>query len=134
MPGQSGTLHAYGKLADSGEYAQLAQFSLVSIGRKLASNKLVKAVEKLFCVCPALAFQALRHHGSGGLGDRAAGTLERDVANLAALFHVEINGEVVAAQRVVAFSFAVRCRKLAEVARSFAVLQDHFLIKLAQVS
>ena len=46
------------------------------------------------------AFDLLGHHGSGGLGNGAAGALKADVADDAVL-QLEKNGEVIAAQRVV---------------------------------
>src|SRR5215471_17942764 len=97
----------------------------------------MKTIKKFFRFCAGLAFQALRHHGSRSLGDGAARSLKSDIADLCVLtvsvFKIEIDGEVIAAERVIAFSLVIGAGQFAVVTRGLAVLQNHLLIKLTQV-
>src|SRR5437764_12795996 len=138
MPSESGALDPHGKLAHAGENAQLAQVAVVAIGRCAARDQLMKLLKKFLRFRSRLAFEALRHHGSRCFGNCASGALKRNVAYAAAIattiFYIEIYSEVVATQRVIAFCLAVGRLQVTEIAWGFAVLQDHFLIKFAQIS
>jgi len=72
----------------------------------------VKVLEQLFRLTSGFALQALRHHGCRRLGERAPGTLKRDVLNAVPLF-LQIDPGTVAAERAVALGFSVRDLELA---------------------
>ena len=77
------------------------------------------------------ALKAGRHHRSGGLRNRTSRSLKANVANQITL-DFEIHGKVIAAQRVVPLRPMIDRGRLAEIARSFAMLQDHVLIEKAR--
>src|SRR5215472_4883018 len=77
VPCQRGALHARGKLGNTGKHLQLAHIGAAL--PLLACHHAVEALEHLFGLLQALAFEGLGHHGGRGLGDGAAVTLERNV-------------------------------------------------------
>src|SRR5258708_2793077 len=128
MPSQRGALDPDGKLRHSRKYRQLADCVFRSA---VPSHQIVKLGEKFLRFARALTFQTLRHHRSRSLGDGAARALKADVVN-GTVFHVHVNGKVVAAKRVEAFRLMVRGIQRLGVTRMLAVLQNDFLIKLPQ--
>ena len=132
VPSKGCALDPHRKLGDAGKNGQLAQFSPVPVRRRLARHQLVELVENSFRFHGGLTLHALRHQGRRGLGYGASRTLEADVANRVAL-QVQVNGKMVTAERVISLRPVVRRRQLAIVARRFVVLQDDFLVELAQI-
>ena len=134
MPGQRGALDPHRELAHAGEGGQLAQLGRAVLGRpgRVARDEPVEAVEERLGLRSRLALEGLRHHRGRGGGDRAAGALEADVLDQVAL-QLHVDGGAVAAERVVALGPAGGRGQLAEVPRPLAVVEDHFLIKLAQL-
>src|SRR5690606_19560812 len=79
------------------------------------------------------ALEHLGHHRCRGRRDGATATVERRVLDDALVVDLEEHGQPVAAQRVVAVRLAVGILGMPEVPRPLAVVQDHLLIKLAQL-
>ena len=130
VPGERGTFHAHGVFRNARENSQLAQVLFCS--SRSPGHQLVKTREKLFRLLARFSFNALCHHRSGRFGDRAAGALEADVADKIAV-EIEIDGKVIAAERIEALRLVIRRLDLTIIARRLAVLEDRFLVKLAQV-
>ena len=57
--------------------------------------------------------------------------MKSDIADRIAV-HLDVDREVIAAERIEAFGGAIRGRQLAIIARRLAVLEDHFLIEIAE--
>src|SRR3972149_5969632 len=75
-----------------------------------------KTLERARRFCRRLPLHARGHHRRGGLGNRATQTLKADVSDHT-IFQAQVEGELVAAERVVAFRGPVRPLQLLEVAR-----------------
>src|SRR5580765_1733481 len=129
MPGQSGALYAKRKLGNAGENGKFAQF--LSISRRMSCHQIVKLGKDAFGFSLGFAFEHLRHHGSRGFRDGAATALEPNVV-YGAVCHINIHREMVAAQRIETFRLVVRGLNHAEVLWLLAVLQNYFLVKIAQ--
>ena len=129
MPCQRGAFYTYGKFRYSGKHRQLAQLFRSAA---FAGDQCVELCEHLSGFGGGLAFEALRHHGRRRLGDGAALAFKTNIAD-GAVVHIQIDRKVVAAQRIKAFGFAVRSLGHAKIPRTLAVLQNHFLIQIAQV-
>src|SRR5262245_8491679 len=80
-----------------------------------------------------LALQELGHQRGRRGRNRAAAALERDVVDDALVRELEVDRDLVAAQRVVALGRAVGVGRMAEIARPLAVVEDDFLIEVAEV-
>src|SRR5437763_13348162 len=99
MPSQGGAFDSHGKLTYACENIQLTQLSRLPIGRCAACNQFMKLVKEFLCFFSGLALDALGHHRSRGLGNRAPGALERDIAYpscFPGVIYIEIYSEVVA--------------------------------------
>jgi hypothetical protein len=80
-----------------------------------------------------MAADDLGHHRRRGGGDGAALALERGVLDHAVITHLQIHRDNVAAERVVAPGLAVGAVRVAEVPGVPAVIENHFLVQIAQV-
>src|SRR5689334_18644068 len=130
MPCQRRALHTHRELRYTGEHRQLPQRLLAAFG--VTGHQAVKLLKDFLCFLFALPFHCLRHHRGRCLRDRTSCSLEGHVLDRVA-FEVEINGEMVAAERIVSLGFVIGGRQLAIISRRLAVLQDHILIELAQI-
>ena len=99
----------------------------------LPRDQVVEALEEGLRFRARLPLQALGHHRGGRRRDRAARPLEADVFQHVVLEPDE-HGLPVAAERVVALRSPVRASQLAEVPRPLAVVEDHFLVEVAQLA
>jgi len=126
VPREGRALHADGILRDSRERLELAEV-IVRFGAVFARHDVVEFLEQLFGFLGALAFECLRHHRGRSFGDGATGALEGDIANLA-VSNLEINREMIAAERIETFGFAIGGLERAVIPRTLAVLQDDVLI------
>src|SRR6266481_2578065 len=129
MPGQSRTLYAERKFCNTGKDHQLAHGI---IGHAMACNQVMEAGKDLLGFGFALPFQILRHDGSRGLGDGAAGPLKTNVLNRP-VFHVYIDRVMVSAKRIVAFSFVADGIEHPEITRLPVVLLDDVIVKFKQL-
>src|SRR5512142_1320709 len=98
----------------------------------MSGDHTVEMVKELFRLCLGFAFQSLSHHRGRSFRYGAARTLEGDIANKISV-HLQINGEAIATERVISLSFVVGRLQLAIVARRLAVLQNDFLVQIAQI-
>src|SRR6516164_2100747 len=79
-----------------------------------------------------LALYIFRQERGGGFGDTRTGTERTDVFDsIAVQFQKEF--ELISTERVVALGGTGRRTQLMEIARVLAVIEDHLLIKFAQV-
>src|SRR6185437_2123164 len=99
----------------------------------LARAHAMKAVEQLFGFFTGLAFQALRHHRSRRFGDRTTRALKANVLNGISV-HLEKDGEAITAERIEAFRFVVGGFQFAIIPGRLAMLQNYFLVEIAQIS
>src|ERR1700674_6050371 len=133
MPGQGGALHPHRELRRPQKETELADVaSFVCLGR-LASNEPVKPREQLLCLALGLTLEAGGHHRGRSFGDGAARTFKADILDLVIL-ELQEHREVVAAEWVVALRLPVCLRQGTKVAWLLAMLQDHILIKVPNVS
>ena len=95
-------------------------------------DQAVEGVEQRLYLLPGLALDGLGHHGGGGFGDGAAGAFETDVGH-DILIELQVQGDPVPAQGVVALQGAVGPLQAAEVAGLSAVVQDDLLVQLVDV-
>ena len=79
-----------------------------------------------------LTFQTFRHHGCGGGEDGATGAMKTDFSN-DIIFQLQEDIDPVSTERIVSLGSIAGVRELSEVARLFAVIEDDFLIELAEV-
>src|SRR4029077_15351604 len=122
VPRESRALHAHGILRNSRERLELAEV-IVRFGAVFARHDVVESLEQLFGFLGTLAFQCLRHHRRRSFGDGATGALEGDIANLA-VSNLEINREMIAAERIETLSLAISGFERTVIPRTLAVLQD----------
>src|SRR6266481_5541004 len=99
---------------------------------RVAGYQVLKFLENRRGFCRGLAFDAFSHHRCGGGGNRATGPLKADVLNHA-VFHLEKELHLVAAQRVEALGMSVGDRERAEIPRLLLVIQDDLLVQIAQI-
>src|SRR5690606_15128156 len=81
-----------------------------------------------------LADQGPGHQRGGGDRYGAAGAVEADVADDAALVGLEVERDLVAAQRIAALRLAIRAGDLAAVTRVAVVIEDDLLVEVLQVA
>jgi hypothetical protein len=94
---------------------------------KFVCNHSMKLVEQSLRFLLRFSFDALCHHAGGGLGDSTTRTLETDVFNHF-IFEVEINGQLIATERVMALGRAICRLELTEVSRLLVVIEDDLLV------
>src|ERR1041385_529173 len=91
----------------------------------------VKFVEEHLSLGFGLSLHGLCHHAGRSFGNRAARAFEAHFLHLIA-FNMKINIQLIAAQRVIAFSLPVCIFQLVKIARLLVVVEDDLLIKLGQ--
>src|SRR5438552_17322759 len=92
----------------------------------------MKLFKDLLRLCPALALDALRHHRRRCLRNSAPRALKRHIADGVAV-DLQIDREMISAQRVIPLGLLVGIGQLAVISRLLAVLQDDLLVEVAQV-
>jgi hypothetical protein len=131
VPGKARAFDARGKVAHPGENRQTAQMVRRRFLIQFARHHPVKLVKERFRFLFALALDALRHHAGGGLRDGATGALEADIFDNF-VFQLQIDRQLVAAERVIALGGAVGRFKPPKVTRLLVMIQNDLLVKLAQ--
>src|ERR1700730_5872540 len=86
-------------------------------------------IEQSERVSPRLALDGFGHQRGGSRRDRAALPLETDVGYLIAR-HLELDGEAIAAQRVVALNAGIRRREHPKVPRPSIVIENHVAVEI----
>jgi hypothetical protein len=131
VPGQAGALHPRRELANAAEDGQLAEALL---HRVLDAGRYhpVELLEHPLGFFDRPALDGVGHERGRGARDGAAGPLERDTLDDAAL-DVDLYREMVPAERVATLRVAVRLGQRAEVPRPLVVIEDHLLVQLSQV-
>src|SRR4051794_14392981 len=99
----------------------------------MTGYQIMKFRENAFRLGLCLAFEHLRHHGSRRLRNSAAAALKTNVTDRAIL-HVNIDGEMIAAERIESLSLVVGRLNRTEILGLLAVLQNHFLVKIPQLA
>src|ERR1700690_3606089 len=129
MPGERRALDAHGEFLDALQHRQLADLA----GLARVGDQLVHVAEQGFRLFHALALDCLGHERGGGGGNGAAGALETGVDD-AAVFYLQVHGELVAAQRVVAVGVMIGAlRAFGVIARIAVVVEDHLLVERTDV-
>src|SRR5215475_10202520 len=131
MPRECRTLHAHGKLADAGKDLQLPEMVWLRLFVERARYHAMKFVEQLLGFLPGLSLHRLRHHAGRGFRDGAPRALETDIPELIVL-NVEIDVQLIAAERVIAFGSSICVFKLMKIPRLLVVIEDDLLIELRQ--
>src|SRR6266850_3633309 len=131
MPGQGGALHARGKLPDAGEHGELAQLLGIDFALGSLADHRVDPLEERFRLRLGLLLQGGRHQRGRSLGDGAAGALEADVLDHVA-GELQVQRDLIAAERIDPLRVPVGPLRLAEVPGLAAVVDDHFLVQVAQ--
>ena len=90
----------------------------------------VKLIEEHFHFLFGLAFDRCCHHRSRRLRDRAAGALKADVFDDIAI-QLQIDRQLIAAERIVALLLSIRLLQHSEVPRLFVVVENDLLIEFA---
>jgi len=116
----------------AGKDRQLAKVGVLRGGLRLAGHEAMELREEGFRLGPGLALHALRHHRGGGGSNRTAGTLEADIPH-PLMVELQVDRDLIPAQRVGAFDAAVGPGGLASMTRPLAMLKDEFLIQFASV-
>lgn len=130
VPGQRRAFYSDREFSHAGEHSQIAKAIAVVFfiaDYRIAGDHAMKLLEKCFRLLLALALQRLRHHAGCGFGNRAAGALEADFLHRA-LFQIQIDGEVITAERIEALGRMIRRLKLAKVPRLLVVVENDLLI------
>src|ERR1035437_5877420 len=91
----------------------------------------MEAFKQLRNLCFGFTLQCLGHHRSRCGRNGAAGALKGHIPH-GPVLHVHVDRDLVATERVVALGNA-RALEPPEVARPLAVVDDHFLLQLAQL-
>src|SRR6202035_1149626 len=124
VPGERRALDPHRVLAHAGEDCQLAEVGVgASRRRGRLGDEAVEAGEEVARLRDGLALERVGHQRGGGGRDRAAAAFKRDVPDHLVL-DVEIEGDLVAAQRVVALRPAVRRLERAEVPWPPVMVED----------
>ena len=145
MPGQRRTFDPQRVLPDAFEDGQLAELDIggrrggsvraargrIAIACRLARHSLVDPPEQRARFFDRSAFERFGHQRGRRGRDRAAGAVEADVLYMIAV-DLEVDGDFVAAQRVIALGFVCALVEFAEVLRLTTVVEDRGLVELAQ--
>src|SRR5438874_1110232 len=130
VPCKTGAFHANRKFPDACKTRELSHIlhGLFRRGRHHA----MKPLEHGIRLRDGASFHHVGHHRGGCLRDRAAGAFERGVADHVAL-HLQVQGQPIAAKRVVALGPMVRIGERVKVPRPSVVVEDNFLIQIREV-
>ena len=101
-------------------------------GGVFAFHQMQKAVHQLFRFGHGAARQHFGHQRGRSLADGAALACELDVGDAAVLVQHQHDLHAVAAQRIVALGLVGGILQHPEMARMARMIEDHFLVKLAQ--
>src|SRR5438094_8306179 len=132
VPGQRRALHARRELPHARKHGDLAQFLGVDLAPRSLADHGVDALEERLRFRLGLVLQRGSHQGRGGLGNGAAGALEADVLDHVAR-KLQVEGDLIAAQRIDSLGAPVGPLRLAEVARLLAVVDDDLLVEVPQL-
>src|SRR3989304_1095048 len=120
VPGQDGALDPNGELFNPGKYRKLAEINRIALLVALPGDQVVKSLKKPLGFGAGLSLPAVGHHRCGGPGNRAARPLKTDAANHIIL-HLDVERDLVAAQRVMPLRRPVGALQCAKVAWLLAV-------------
>src|SRR3989440_1094913 len=132
VPGQGGALHARGELPHAREHGELSHLLHIDLALRSFADHRVDALEERLRFRLGLVLQRGRHQRGGGLGDGAAGPLEADVLDHVAR-ELQVEGDLIAAERVDSLGAPVRPLWLAAVAGLLAVVDDDLLVEVPQL-
>ena len=90
----------------------------------------MKCFENRLSFLAGFAFQRLRQDRRGSGGDGATGTLKTDVRN-AIVHQRQIDGDLIAAEGVIAIGVMVSIRDRMEIPRPLGVIENDILIEVA---
>src|SRR5690606_8112487 len=99
----------------------------------VAGAHLLKRLEQTVRLGFRLAFQDLGHHRCRGRRYGTSPSFEGHIVDRPIRAHLQVDGQPIAAERVVALGLTVRVFGMTQVARTLPVIEDDFLIKLAQI-
>src|ERR1700752_909812 len=97
---------------------------------KFAGHHGVKLSKKLLSLFPALTFHSLHQYSRRGLRHHAALSFKRNLLH-GVPFNLEVDRQMIAAKRVVAFSTMIRMLELAKVSRLLVMVEDYLLVEFA---
>ena len=129
MPGEGGALDAHGVFRHADERLQVAEVVRAEVGVGHHAREVVDERPRFLFRLP---FHRLRHHRAGGLAEGAAAPLEADVGKNVAL-EVRFDGDLVAAERVVALTDDFRIGDGAVVPRPPVVVEDQVFVELVKL-
>src|SRR5487761_932522 len=132
MPHERGAFHSRRVIAQLGENLQLAKLRLTSVRRAAPGHQIVETVKQRSSYLRRLALHRFGHNGTRGRGNSAAASLKTHVAD-PAVFNLHVNRHFVPAKRIVSLGGMAGIRHFVKVARPLAVIDHHFLVKIAQV-
>ena len=130
VPGQGGAFDAHGKLADAGEDLQVPETIFLCLFIELACDHRVKLLEQTLSLLFALPFHGLRHHACRRFRDRATRALEPDFLHRA-VFEIQVDSQLIAAEWIVAFSAVISRFEPPEVSRLLVMVEDYLLVEFA---
>src|SRR5659263_752620 len=102
-------------------------------GRCRTGDHVAKALEQRPRFLFGLALEQFRHQGRGCRGNGATGAHKTHVPNDAVL-HFDVNRNLVSAEGIMAVRLSVSIFHLSEIPRTLVVVEDYFLIQIAQIS
>src|SRR5687768_1910616 len=129
VPAEAGALHADGELRDAAEDGELAEGR--RIGRGGAGHEGVELPEEPHDLLATLPLHRGGHHRGARLADGAARAEEAHVRDGVVVPELEPDGELVAAERIVALGLPVRVVHAPVNPRRTVVIEDHALVELA---
>src|SRR4029453_2861689 len=92
----------------------------------------MEALEELLGLVKGLPLKARGHHRSRGPGNGASRTLEADITDYS-VFDIQVDPDLIAAERVVARGRPVGPLELLEIAGLPVMVEDDLLVELAQL-
>src|SRR5882724_6699948 len=130
MPGERSAFYANRKLAYAREYLQVAEAVRGGLFIKLARHHAVKLTEEFLGLLFALSLHRLGHHTGSGFGNRTPGAFEANFLHRL-VFQIQIDGQMIAAERIETLSRVVGRLELAKIPRLLIVIEDDLLVKFA---
>src|SRR6266852_4397718 len=131
VPRQARAFDPAREFTHAGEDRELAELRGVRAG-SAGRQHVMEALEELLGLVEGLPLKARGHHRSRGPGDGAARTLEADITDHAVL-NVQVDSDLIAAERVVARGRPVGPLELLEIAGLPVMVEDDLLVELAQL-
>src|SRR5579883_2931050 len=130
MPGEGRTFDARRILPHAAKDNQLAQ---IAADGRIGRQKVVELIHQLHSLFARFSLQAFGHERGRSGGDGAAGAFETGILDDVSI-HLQIQLELIAAQRVIAFGLAVGVGERVMVPRAFAVVEDGLLVEVVNHS